>query len=651
MSDVAGRGDDFVPISRYALIGDCHTAALVSTEGSIDWYCPGRFDGPAAFCRILDPRKGGYLRIVPVEPHSVIREYSGPTNVLETTFTTASGRVRLTDAMAVEPRRTDRRGYDVASLHRILRLIENIAGEVELELRFKSTFDYARADTRLSIVDGGVIAQAGGQLLALACPRITLEADGAGAVCGRFKPGVAERQWVVLSEANDVSEARRRLRPVDYDQELSRTRRYWDAWAGDCTFHGPHRSSVLRSALTLKMLTYEPTGALVAAPTTSLPEVIGGVRNWDYRYSWLRDASLILYSLMTVGYQEEATDFLHWLHHTHESDPDPVPQVVYTVDGGRNLQERILDTLEGYRHSLPVRVGNGAASQFQLDIFGEILTAAYLHFQGRNHTNQRRGPSRETWELLRGLVEQAAARWQEPDYGIWEVRGGPQLFLYSRLMCWAALDRGIRLAHEYGLPAPMERWHQIRSDIRHAILTRGYDSQRGAFTQAFGNPALDASALAIPQVGFLPPTDPRVASTIDRIRQDLTVDGLVYRYRDADGLPPGEGAFALCSFWLVDGLALGGHLEEAHELFERVVGYADDVGLLSEEIDPENGQLLGNFPQGFTHLALIRSAVNLAKAGKHGAEERPETEAERARRARQAAAEGYSAKSIRRRMA
>ena len=339
------------------------------------------------------------------------------------------------------------------------------------------------------------------------------------------------------------------------------------------------------------------------------------------------------------------TDFFHWLTRTQRADPTGVLRTLYTVDGGADLREVELRGLQGYRCSTPVRVGNAAAGQRQLDIHGDVLTAAYLHFQAAEPGSpaRREGPSPETWALLRRLVDQAAEHWREPDNGIWEVRGGRQEFLHSRLMCWAALDRGIRIAREYSLPAPLGTWERARAAIRKAILERGYNAQSGAFTQAFGSPALDASALAVPLVGFLPPTDPRVVSTVERVRADLSRRGLIHRYHTPDGLPGGEGAFALCNFWLVDALALGGRLDEAHDLFERVVSYANDVGLMSEEIDPVTGELLGNFPQGFTHLALIRAAVNLAKAARHGPEERPETEAERALKARRAAAVGYSA--------
>jgi GH15 family glucan-1,4-alpha-glucosidase len=453
----------------------------------------------------------------------------------------------------------------------------------------------------------------------------------------------------VLTEADDPDRIKELPSPGQCEQQLVRTRHYWERWAEQCTYLGPYREEVLRSALTLKLLTYEPTGAIVAAPTTSLPEEIGGVRNWDYRYVWVRDSALILYALMNVGYREEAADFFEWLQEAHHDDPSPDLQVLYSIDGRRDLSESTLDYLQGYRGSRPVRTGNAAAEQLQLDIYGEALTAAYLYFtsgigkreNGSADVSRQERLIERDWPLLRGLVERAAGRWQEADNGIWEVRGGLQPFLYSRLMCWAALDRGIRLAGEYSLEAPLDRWTETEKAIRQAILDDGYNKDISAFTQAFGSTALDASALLIPRTGFLPATDQRVRSTMDAIASRLTSDGLVYRYRSEDGLPGSEGMFLTCTFWLVDTLALNGRLDEAHELFDRVSGYASDLGLFSEEIDAGSHNLLGNFPQGFTHMAQINAAVNLAKAAKHRAEELPETEAERAKKAGPAAAEGY----------
>ena len=638
----------YPPVADYAIIGDCHTAALVSREGSIDWYCPGRFDGPAVFCRLLDANKGGHLSLAPPGRFASERRYRGATNVLETTFTADGGRARVTDFMPIFRRAGIRAGQDVGTSRQLIRLVEGLGGEMELELRFKPTFDYARARTELSPSSNGAVAHGDGQYLTLACPGLRLEPDGAGGLRGRLRISAGERRPVVLSDVDDPGQARDVFEPSRCDEQLERTLEYWEDWTTGCSLQTPYRPQVLRSALTLRLLTYQPTGAIIAAPTTSLPEQLGGVRNWDYRYTWLRDACLTLYALMTLGYRDEAADFFAWLDRVCGSEARESFQIMYTIDGKSELPERTLDELEGYACSRPVRIGNAAAKQRQLDIFGEVLTAAYLHYrrggrEGRTATARPdRSPSPEMWAFLRRLVEQAAEQWREPGQGIWEVRGGPRQFLYGKLMCWAAVDRGIRLAEEHRLEAPLDRWRRACQEIHRAILEQGFDPERGAFTQAFGSTALDAGALIIPRIGFLPATDPRVQSTIDRIKVDLTHDGLVYRYRTADGLPGGEATFALCSFWLVDALALGGRLDEAHELFERVSRYANDVGLLAEEIDPARGELLGNFPQGFSHLALIGSAVNLAKAAKHGAEEDSTNEAERAGHAHRAAAEGHA---------
>lgn len=642
----------YEPISDYAIIGDCHTAVLVSKNGSIDWYCPGRFDAPAAFCRILDNGKGGFSSLVPTSEFSTERRYRGQTNILETVFTTSQSRLRVTDFMPVHQRTEDRHGYDVGSSRRILRLMEGISGETEIEVEFHPTFGFASGQTVLTArPDIGAIAHKDGNFLSLASPDLNLnfQANGRDSLSTSFTLHPGERRWLVLTEADDPDRILEQPSPAQCQQQLLRTQDYWDKWAEQCTYRGPYRSQVLRSALTLKLLTYEPTGAIIAAPTTSLPEEIGGVRNWDYRYAWVRDSALILYALMNIGYRQEAADFFEWLQETHQHDSNPDLQVLYGIDGRRELAENNLDHLLGYKNSRPVRVGNAAANQLQLDIYGEALTAAYLYFSsgiGNREAGTEDLPSRQRqlahdWPFLRGLVERTSERWQEPDNGIWEVRGGMQQFLYSRLMCWAALDRGISLARECSLPAPFEKWESARDIIRQDILSQGFNKDINAFTQAFGSTALDASALLIPRTGFLPATDSRMQSTIEAIKSQLTSDGLVYRYRSEDGLPGGEGMFLTCTFWLVDALAFSGRLDEAHELFEKASGYANDLGLFSEEIEASSRSLLGNFPQGFTHMAQINAAIDMAKVARHGAEESPETETERANRAGAAAAAGY----------
>lgn len=605
--DVTDQQSTYRPIEDYGLIGDTHSAALIASNGSIDWCCWPRFDSPAVFCRLLDAQHGGWCRVGPVGQYDTSRSYLGDSNVLATTFRTGTGRCRVTDLMPIRQDAADHRAVDANADHRILRLIEGVSGEVELEIGFRPTFDYARAATTVSPCDGGAVARAGDESLVLACP-IPVEADASGVVGGRATVSTGDRFWISLTYRATAEPELPSCQDADADHELARTLDYWRAWLAGCTYDGPYHEQVRRSALVLKLLTFGPSGALIAAPTTSLPEVIGGVRNWDYRYTWLRDSSLILYALHEIGYHQESMNFFRWLENLSTSCRGDL-QIMYTIDGGNPLPEQSLDYLEGYRQSHPVRIGNAAVGQRQLDIYGEVLATMDFCQARMGHPIHP-----DLWEMLRDLADQAAARWQEPDQGIWEVRGRPKHYLFSKLGCWMALDRAIRLARRLGLLADMGGWHREREAIRNAILTEGYDGTVGAFTQVLGEPVLDASALVIPLLGFLPSTDPRVHSTVARIQEQLTAHSLVYRYQTSDGLPGGEAALALCSFWLVDNLALDGRVDEARTLFERVTGYANDLGLLSEQIDPVSGELLGNYPQGYTHLALIRSALNIAKA-------------------------------------
>jgi GH15 family glucan-1,4-alpha-glucosidase len=613
----------YPPIADYAIVGDCHTSALIARDSSVDWLCPRRFDAPAVFCRLLDAHKGGYFRSAPAGHFETNRRYHGATNVLQTELSGSTGRVRLTDFLPVHQRTSHRRGYDVGSEQRFLRLVEGLGGDLELQVDFKPTFDFARGSVDLNVCDGGVVAHANADYLTLACPGVQFQIDN-GRARGTLKVREGERHWLELTFCEDADRARDSLKHSDCDQQLQRTLDYWERWADQCTYHGAYRDEVVRSALVLKLLTYEPTGAIVAAPTTSLPEQLGGNRNWDYRFIWLRDASLILYALMTLGYEDEAADFVHWLEDTIGSDSTRGPQIMYGIDSRRALPEHTLDHLDGYHHSKPVRVGNAAATQEQIDVYGEVLRAAALHYR-RGHASPN-----EAWPILRGLVDQAADHWQDSGRGIWEVRGDPQPFTYGKLMCWSALDAGIKLARDHGLSAAVDDWRRARDAVREAILKCAYSEELGAFTQAFGSQNLDASALIIPRIGFLPPTDPRVRSTVDRIYENLTRDGLVYRYRTPDGLQGGEGTFTLCTFWLADALALSGEMDRAHAVFTRASRTANDVGLLAEEIDPTSGAQLGNFPQGFSHLALIGAAVDLSKSEKHGREDSARTEVDRA---------------------
>lgn len=635
---------EYVPIADYALIGNCRTAALISRAGSIDWYCPDRFDSPAMFCRVLDAHRGGYFSVSPVGDFTAERSYLDDTNILKTTHRKGETTVAVTDFMPVD--RSDVRGAltDPNDIYRIVRRIEVVAGEAEITISFKPTCDYGLDQPSAEAVQGmGVLARCGDTYLGLACPAESLRQQDGQTWEARVCLRQGDRHDLALVRAPNRETAVRALQYETGDQDLERTRAFWETWASRCTYRGPYRADVIRSALALKLLTYDPSGALVAAPTTSLPEHMGGVRNWDYRYTWLRDSSLILYALLTLSYHQEAERFLDWLRNVIGRHLGQVPQIMYTIDGKGDIPEKTLDQLDGYCGSRPVRIGNAASKQRQIDIYGEVLISAYIHY---HHGTTGEGtwgtaPEEGTWRVLRALVNDAAKLWKEPDEGIWEVRGGPRHFVYSKLMCWAAVDRGIRIAQEHGLDADLSRWESVRDEIRKAIEQHGYNAKLGAFVQAFGSDTLDAAVLAIPRVGFLSATDPRVLSTIDRIQHDLTQDGLVYRYRAPDGLAGGEGAFLICSFWLVEALALAGRMEEARQLFERMLRRQNDVGLYSEEIDPATGAFLGNFPQGFTHLALIRAAVDLARADKHGAEEHAHTEGERAVHAKQSAAEGH----------
>lgn len=611
----------YPPIAEYAVVGDCHTAALISADGSVDWLCPRRFDAPAVFCRVLDSQRGGYLSCAPAGRSSSTRSYVGATNVLQTEFSSGETRLRVTDLMPVHQRSASARGHDVGGSQRLMRLIECLSGSADVAVDFKPTFNFARDSTAINLVDGrGVVAQSGSEYLTLAANGLELHRTDSATASGTLRLDTGQRRWLVLTSSEDPDRAAEALAPAQCNEQLHRTLEYWKQWAARCTYTGPYRDQVLRSALVLKLLTYEPTGAVVAAPTTSLPEQIGGQRNWDYRFTWLRDSSLILYALMTLGYEEEAADYIHWLEQAIGADPTSMPQIMYGIDGRRDLPERTLDHLEGYRGSAPVRLGNAAASQRQLDIYGEVLRAAALHYR------KQQDPPRDAWRVLRGLVEQAAAHWQEPGHGIWEVRTGPAQFTYGKLMCWAALDAGVKLARQYSLDAPLDNWCRAREAVRQSILEHAYDATLGTFTQAFGSQTVDASALVIPRIGFLPASDQRVRSTIAHVRDRLTRHGLVYRYRTPDGLVGSEGTFTLCTFWLADALAVACDLEAAHEVFSRGVRNANDVGLLAEEVDPSSGAQLGNFPQGFSHLALIGAAVDLAKGGEREAR----TEAERA---------------------
>lgn len=596
------RRPRYRPISDYGLIGNTHTAALVSTEGAIDWCCLPHFDSPAVFLRILDAEQGGYFQICPIGRFGSRREYVSDSAILATTFTTRTGAMRLVDFMHAQAIAVSRLGVDLAHCHRLLRLVEGVAGHVDFEIRFAPTFDFARPPTHVALRPGWAIARGGGDGAVLELPGDTvLTRASDGAYTARLRVHAGERRWFVLSHGAGGDVPAR----VDPEGLLAETRDNWARWSSECTYDGPYAELVRGSARVLKLLTFGPTGAVIAAPTTSLPEHVGGLRNWDYRFAWLRDASMILRALIALGYHTSAMDFLQWLEGLWSSDGSWL-QIMYSIRGERELPERALDHLDGYRGSRPVRVGNGAASQHQLDVYGHVLDAAWV-------CSRTMAPiDAGLWRVLRHFTDEAARRWREPDHGIWEVRGATQHFMSSKLLCWVALDRALRLvAADARLEGDVARWRADRAAIRRAIEDTGFHRNSGVFAQTLGGAALDASALLVPIVGFLPANDPRMRSTIAAIAQRLAPDGLVYRYVDDDGLPGHEASFALCTFWLVENLALLGDVDRACALFEHVTRYANDLGLMSEEI-ARDGALLGNYPQGFTHLGVIHAALAIA---------------------------------------
>lgn len=608
---MSGRDAAYPPIGDYAIIGDCRTAALVSREGALDWLCLPRFDAPAIFAALLDRRRGGTFAVRPTAPFQATRRYLDDTNVLETTFTTDRGRVRLRDLMPVASEDDKRRA--LRPDHAVLRVVEGLAGEVEVEVVCDPRPRYG-AVTR-SAEDRGPLGfwwTHGPEALVLRS-EIPLRPDPHHAgVRGRARLGPGDRRVVALAYAHREPA----VLPVLGDaaeQQLGETVRWWRGWVARCPYDGPYRGPVIRSALTLKLMTYAPSGAIVAAPTTSLPERIGGVRNWDYRYCWVRDASLTLRALLDLGYEDEARAFLAWtLHSTRLTWPEL--QVLYDVHGASRVPERELDHLEGYAGSRPVRVGNDAGRQLQLDVYGEVIDAVFEFV--------RRGGrlDRTTGRMLVGLGETVCRRWREPDEGIWEIRSGRRHHTYSKAMCWVALDRLIRLSQGGHLRAPVERFSRKRDAIRAEVERRGYNPRLGSYVSVLDGEELDASLLLLARYGWADPADPRLQATCARVHERLGAGGLLYRYLDPDGLPPGEGAIGIASFWAVDCRCRQGDIAGAAAAFERLCGLANDVGLFAEEIDPDTGAQLGNFPQAFTHVGLIDAALTLAQHLGQGAE-------------------------------
>ncbi|HWA79825.1 MAG TPA: glycoside hydrolase family 15 protein [Acetobacteraceae bacterium] len=587
-----------LPIEDYALIGDCRTAALVGRNGSIDWLCLPRFDSDACFAALLGNASHGRFKIAPVDPKPLVRRaYRDDTLVLETEFETRSGTAAVIDFLAWG-----------ATQPTLVRLVEGRRGHVAMQLDLVIRFDYGRTVPWVTqLEDGSGISAIGGP------HRLVLRAPVG--LCGehmatRASFTVSQGQTIHFVLAYGGSSDRMPI-VIDATHALERTEAHWRHWSRRMREAGEWTEPVRRSLLTLKALTYEPTGGMVAAPTTSLPEELGGTRNWDYRYCWLRDATLTLVALMEAGYFDEAAAWRDWLHRSIAGSPEQV-QIMYGIGGERRLAEWEAAWLPGYQGARPVRIGNAAAEQRQLDVYGEVMDA--LH-----HAREGGLPlSHAPWALQREVMEHLEEVWQEPDDGIWEVRGGRRHFVHSKVMAWVAFDRAVRDAETYGLPAPIERWRALTQRMHKEICEKGFDTKRNSFTQSYGSSALDASLLMIPAVGFLPADDPRVIGTVAAIEQELLVDGFVLRYRTeagVDGLPPGEGVFLACSFWLADVYAMQGRMREARAMFERLLSLRNDVGLLAEEYDPRAGRQVGNFPQAFSHLALVGTALNLISRG------------------------------------
>ncbi|MFH9194175.1 glycoside hydrolase family 15 protein [Streptomyces globisporus] len=596
---VAGRIED------YALIGDMQTAALVCRDGTADWLCLPRFDSHAVFAGLLGTEEHGFWRLGPAraegtEPASADRRrYRGDSLILESEWDTPRGTVRVTDFMP--PR-------DGAP--QLIRIVEGVSGRVPMRSELRMRFSYGRVTPWVHKVDNRTVAVAGPDSVWL-----DTEAETYGqnlTTYSDFTVGPGDRVAFTISWQPSHHEPPALPEP---ENSLEATESFWREWVEQCTYHGPYREAVVRSLITLKALTYAPTGGIVAAPTTSLPEEIGGVRNWDYRYAWLRDAAITLSSLLRTGYREEARAWREWLLRAVAGDPENL-QIMYGIAGERELGEAELDWLPGYENSTPVRVGNGAANQLQLDVYGEVTEALHLaHMTGLTRNDYAMG-------LQLKLIEYLEKHWEEPDEGIWEVRGPRRHFVHSKVMAWVAVDRTIKLVESGDVEGPLERWYELRDDIHRDVCERGYDKERNTFTQSYGSKELDASLLLIPQMGFLPPDDKRVIGTIEAIQRELsTEDGFILRYptegEDAgvDGLEGDEGAFLACSFWMADDLAMIGRVDEARQLFEKLLSLRNDLGLLAEEWDSNLQRQVGNFPQAFSHVPLIDTALRLTASG------------------------------------
>lgn len=596
----------YLPIESYGVIGDCHTVALVGLNGSIDWLCFPKFDAPSVFGALLDDRKGGYFQIAPAKDGLQAKQmYLPDTNILITRFFSPDGLAEISDFMPVED------DTHHTWNHRLVRRVEMIKGSLPFKMVCQPAFNYARDDHQVEQIENQIVFRTKDLTLGLSS-EIPMQIKEKAAE-SEFTLQAGDRVTFMLHRVEQGGGAEKSLNLKEADDVFQDTVDFWRNWLAQCTYQGRWRELVYRSALVLKLLTFAPTGAIVAAATTSLPEAIGAGRNWDYRYTWIRDASFTCYALLSLGFEEEADRFIGWIEaRCRELDPKKGGlQIMYGIDGRHELKEEILDHLAGYQNSRPVRIGNAAYKQVQLDIYGELMDSVYLH-------NKYSEPlSYDMWGYLAELMDWLCDHWQTPDDGLWEARSGKHIYSYSRFMVWVALDRSIRIATKRGLPANIDKWRQVRDEVYKEVMEKGWNEKLNAFVQYYGSDILDASSLLMPIVKFMGPTDPRMVSTLDHILKELTYGSLVYRYKlkqgARDGLEGQEGTFSLCSFWLVDCLTKAGRLDEARLKLEKMFSYANHIGLFAEEIGP-SGEMLGNYPQAFTHLGLISAAINLDAA-------------------------------------
>jgi len=597
MSEGPDSAVDYKPISDYGVIGDMHTAALVGLDGSIDWYCAPRFDSPSVFAALLDARKGGRFQLSPIDGFTTKQSYEGDTNVLSTIFESKQGMIKLMDFMPCFMEKGELKG--IQEIHRIVDCVE---GELALRITFQPRLDYARGKTTLLETGEGCTAKNQGHQVNLASS-VKLHVADKDTLTSEFRLSKDQRAVFVLKWGRSPLIPASRY---ETGRKLSRTLSYWKRWVGHVKYQGPFRANVVRSCLVLKLLQYAPTGAMVAAVTTSLPESVGTLRNWDYRYSWIRDNALSVLALSEAGASREALDYARWLINLRRHSKEKL-QIMMGIGGEREIPETTLDHLEGYRRSSPVRVGNAASKQLQLDVYG--ILADYIYFL---HTlGWTTGQVYEN--LVRYSADQAMKEWQSPDSGIWEIRQ-PRTFVESTMWCYVALDRAIKMARELGYDEDWQRWEPVRKRIKSQILSDGWSEKKKAFTMVFGGEDLDAANLLMPLVGFLPARDSKMTSTIQRIREELSEDDLIYRYKVDDGQLGKEGTFTVCSFWMVDCLTRLGKLREAEGLLNQLTKRGNHLGLYSEEIDPKTGEALGNFPQAYTHMGLITASVHLEEA-------------------------------------